>query len=179
MVSGNQLSRQELLRRVQGLYVAHASNVRQALGRLAPELDADDLLHEVFVVAVRKCDEVSAAESPRAWLYGVAVKLAASRRRTSRVRRFFGLETLAAHTAVDAPSRTAEQHEAQQLVAVAMKTLTAAKRDVLVLYELEGLSGEEIALALRIPLKTVWTRLFHARREFASALHRLDEEGVA
>ena len=39
-----------------------------------------------------------------------------------------------------------------------------------VLYELEGLQGEEIARALGCPLKTVWTRLFHARRAFAAAL---------
>ena len=35
------------------------------------------------------------------------------------------------------------------------------------LYELQELSGEEIAEHLRIPLDTVWTRLHHARIEFA------------
>ena len=35
-----------------------------------------------------------------------------------------------------------------------------------VLFEIEGLSGEEIARIQSIPLNTVWTRLHHARREF-------------
>ena len=34
--------------------------------------------------------------------------------------------------------------------------------------------GEEIAAALQIPLKTVWTRLFHARKDFAAELARLE-----
>jgi DNA-directed RNA polymerase specialized sigma24 family protein len=45
---------------------------------------------------------------------------------------------------------------------------------VFVLYELEGLSGEEIAAVVGAPLKTVWTRLYHARREFADRVALLD-----
>jgi DNA-directed RNA polymerase specialized sigma24 family protein len=41
-----------------------------------------------------------------------------------------------------------------------------------VLYELEGLTGPEIAQALGCPLKTVWTRLHHARKEFEKAVKR-------
>jgi DNA-directed RNA polymerase specialized sigma24 family protein len=35
---------------------------------------------------------------------------------------------------------------------------------------LEGMSGEEAARVLRIPVKTVWTRLHHARLELRAAL---------
>ena len=44
-----------------------------------------------------------------------------------------------------------------------------------ILFELEGRSGEEIAVIQRIPLNTVWTRLHHARNDFfrhAAKLHR-------
>jgi DNA-directed RNA polymerase specialized sigma24 family protein len=40
------------------------------------------------------------------------------------------------------------------------------RRSAFVLFELEGLSGEEIARIQSVPVNTVWTRLFHARREF-------------
>lgn len=40
------------------------------------------------------------------------------------------------------------------------------KREVFALFELEGLSGEEIAERVGCPIDTVWTRLFHARKEF-------------
>ena len=36
--------------------------------------------------------------------------------------------------------------------------------------ELEGMSGQAIAEIVHCPLKTVWTRLFHARREFLAHL---------
>ncbi|MEW5737906.1 MAG: RNA polymerase sigma factor [Myxococcota bacterium] len=158
---------------VRGLYVAHGAELRQALARLAPDVDAEDLLQELFVVALRKADVLARADSRRAWLYGVAVKLAATRRRTARLRRFFGLEEASEVSAVDAPSRTAEQRDAQRLVARALASVPEARREVFVLFELQGLPGEEIAIALGIPLKTVWTRLFHARKDVAAALERL------
>ena len=40
-------------------------------------------------------------------------------------------------------------------------------REVFVLFEVEGIPGEEIAERMGCPLNTVWTRLFHARKEFA------------
>ncbi|MFZ5442558.1 MAG: RNA polymerase sigma factor [Myxococcota bacterium] len=157
---------------VRRLYVAHAAELRQALARLAPELDADDLLQEVFLIALDRPEALVGADSPRAWLFGIAVKLAATRRRTTRLRRFLGLDEAAELPAVDAPSRTVEQRDAQRAVARALESLSSAKREAFVLFELQGLAGEEVAEALGIPLKTVWTRLFHARKEVTAALER-------
>lgn len=163
------LSPVEDLRR---LYLAEGASLRQTLARLAPELDADDLLHELFVIALGKRDELQGATSPRAWLFGVAIKLAATRRRTARLRKFFGLSHAEALPAVDASTRTVEQRDAQRRVAQALESLSEAKREVFVLFELQGLAGEDIAAALGIPLKTVWTRLFHARKEVTAAIER-------
>ena len=49
-------------------------------------------------------------------------------------------------------------------------------REVFVLFELEGLSGPEISEALGIPLKTVWTRLHHARKDFEQRLAQEPQE---
>jgi RNA polymerase sigma-70 factor (ECF subfamily) len=157
---------------IKRLYEAHAAEVRQVLARLAPGLDADDLLQEVFIVAIARADRLVAAASPRAWLFGLAIKLAATRARTARLRSFFGLEKAEHVPAVDAPSRTAEQRDAQKAVARALESLAPAKREAFVLFELQGLAGEEVAEALGIPLKTVWTRLHHARKEVTEALER-------
>ncbi len=154
------------------LYVAHGAQLRQTLSRLAPELDAGDLLHELFLIAIKKAGDFSAADDRLAWLYGVAVKLAASRRRTARLRKFLGFRIETPEALVDAPSRSMEQRDAQRQVMRALESLSDAKRTVFVLFELQGLSGEEIASALGIPLKTVWTRLFHARREVTAAIDR-------
>jgi RNA polymerase sigma-70 factor (ECF subfamily) len=47
-----------------------------------------------------------------------------------------------------------------------VQALPEQQREVFVLYEVEGLSGVEIAAALDVPLNTVWTRLHRARPAF-------------
>ncbi len=162
---------------VRRLYLAHAAQLRQALSRLAgPGVDPDDLLQEVFVVALRKSKDLTQARSPKAWLYGVATKVAATRRRGATLRRWLGLESAEEVADTSSPARSLEQREASQLVHTALKELSDVKREVFVLFELQGLSGEEIAQAQSVPLKTVWTRLFYARKEFAGAIARLSPQ---
>lgn len=164
---------------VRQLYATHAATLRLALQRLAgPGLDPDDLLHEVFVVALRKSADLSRAHSHAAWLFGVATKVAATRRRTAFWKRLVGLEGTEELLSAESPARTLEQKEAAALVQRALEVLSTAKREVFVLFELQGLSGDETATALGIPLKTVWTRLFYARREFAAEVQRLEREGT-
>ncbi len=52
----------------------------------------------------------------------------------------------------------------------ALAALSPKKREVIVLVTIEGLSGEEVASLLAIPVATVWTRLHHARRELSLAV---------
>src|SRR5947209_18714498 len=77
---------------VRALYQQFAPSLRRALIRLAGRhADPDDLLHEVFMVALRRQDSLEAADEPRAWLYGVAVKVATAARRRAALRRLVGL----------------------------------------------------------------------------------------
>lgn len=157
---------------VKSVYFAHSAELRQAMARLAPELDADDLLQELFLILLRRSEALTKIASPRAWLYGVAVKLATTRRRTARARRFFGLDVATDTPAVDSSSRTLEQRDAQRRVAKALESVSSTRRETFVLFELQGLSGDEVAEALGVPVKTVWTRLFQSRREVLAALER-------
>jgi DNA-directed RNA polymerase specialized sigma24 family protein len=112
MTRANQTTVEDIRR----VYLQHGSGLRQALARLAPELDADDLVQEVFLIALTKAVEFARADPPHAWLYGIAVKLAHTRRRTARIRRFFGLREAENVAVVDSPSRTVEQRDAQTRV---------------------------------------------------------------
>lgn len=153
------------------LYQREAAGIRSALARLAGwGIDPDDLLQEVFVVALRRRDALESADSPRSWLYGVAAKIASDHRRRHRLRRFLGLEAAPELLAPSGPIEAVEAAETRARVYAALDRLSTRKREVLVLYEMEGLSGEEIAQAVGCPVKTVWTRLFHARRAFARAV---------
>ena len=50
--------------------------------------------------------------------------------------------------------------------------LPFAQREAFVLFELEGLDGQEIAELLAVPLGTVWTRLHHGRDKFQMLMRR-------
>lgn len=160
---------------VQELYALHAPALRAALRRLTDRrADAEDLLQETFVIALGHSRRLLQADSPRAWLYGIALKVAAGHRRRAWLKGVLGLESAreAAH-AGPGPEAAVEQRQAERLVQQALEVLSPKKREVFVLFELEGLSGPEIAAAVGCPLKTVWTRLFHARRDFATQLKTL------
>ena len=69
------------------------------------------------------------------------------------------------------PERSASNQEELAIFERALAKLSARKRAVFVLVELEGLTSEEVAKALEIPAATVRTRLLHARRELHAAFH--------
>src|SRR5258708_6310421 len=69
--------------------------------------------------------------------------------------------------AVGDPCAELEQRERQRALYRILARISEKRRTVFVLYEVEEYSGEEIASLLEIPLATVWTRLFHARKELA------------
>ncbi len=167
------------------LYRTHGPRLRAALARLAgPGVSADDLLQEVFVIAFSKLQAFGEAGPPVPWLFGVANKVAVSARRRARLWRRVGLESAPEPMSSGTPHTLFEHAESAARVHAALERLDAKKRSVFVLYELEGLSGEEIAQALGVPLKTVWTRLGRARTEVSEALRReearmREQEGLA
>ena len=68
------------------------------------------------------------------------------------------------------PARAMERAEAKKRVAAAIETLPDREREVLVLKEFEGLRYREIADLVGIPIGTVMSRLYTARRHLAAAL---------
>ena len=75
------------------------------------------------------------------------------------------------------PFRSVEQREAAALLNRALEELPSGQRETIVLFELQGLSGEEVAQALGIALPTVWTRLSLGRKALAAAVERLGGAG--
>jgi RNA polymerase sigma-70 factor (ECF subfamily) len=157
------------------LYRAYAGFVRRAVVRLAgPGADIDDLVQDVFLVALERRESFEGRSASTTWLFGIAVRIVSSARRRARLRRFLRLE--AAHEPVDrhTPDRLFEHSEASRIVYRILDGLSEKRRTVFILYELEGLSGEEIATAVACPLKTVWTRLHHARKDFQQGLDKME-----
>jgi RNA polymerase sigma-70 factor (ECF subfamily) len=153
----------------QRFYFEHVDFVRRVLARLlGPEFDVADALQDVFVVALQKRSAYAGRALPSTWLHAIAQRVALATRRRRRIRTFFGLDAAAHLASGPSPAQLFESREASQQLYALLDKLSERKRTVWILHELEQLSGEEIAAIVRCPVKTVWTRLFHARRELSA-----------
>jgi RNA polymerase sigma-70 factor (ECF subfamily) len=180
-VSGSSTAPAEADERQRGLadfhqfYVTHAELVRRVVARLlGPGVDVDDAVQEVFLVAWRKRESFAGRAQPSTWLYAIARRVALATRRRTRLRRFFGLAAASEPVAELTPAQTFENRESSQRLYALLEQISDKKRTVLILHEVEGLPGEEIARVVGCPLKTVWTRLHHARRELQALAAGLD-----
>jgi RNA polymerase sigma-70 factor (ECF subfamily) len=149
--------------------------VRRYFGRLGilPG-DADDLVQAVFLEVMRAAERYESQYGVRSWLCGIATIMVRRHHRSlarlaARMAAWAGIEDKAR---IPTPCEMVEQDQAARILERALEGLSEKKREVFVLVTLEGLSGEEAASALGIPLKTVWTRLHYARRELRAALEQ-------
>lgn len=169
----NDASDAELIRRLRAgevdalatMYERHAEFVRRVLVRYCGDIaaaDVPDLVQEVFIAVMDGASRYRDDGKLRAWLCGIAMRKAARTKRSfltrsSLLARFgLGVRPTAFRAADEATMN-------QQVIAKALERLPEAQRQVLLLHTVENLSGEEIAEALGINEKTVWTRLHRAR----------------
>jgi RNA polymerase sigma-70 factor, ECF subfamily len=152
--------------RFERLYRAHASNVRAyARRRLTSDALADDVVSDVFLVVWRRLDEVP--ERPRAWLYGIARRALANRRRgEARV------DALRERIARQQPGGGSDGETGHVLRALAQ--LSESDRELLMLVAWEGLEPAELAEALDARPGTIAVRLHRARRRLAVLLEAED-----
>jgi RNA polymerase sigma-70 factor (ECF subfamily) len=143
-----------------------------------PDADQDDIAQDVFLVVRRRLADFDGANLP-GWLYRITQHQVRDFRRRAWFRHIFSrrnpgeMDSLA-HGAAN-PATALEQKEGERMLYALLNKIRESRRLTFVLYEIEGLSGEEIARIQGIPLGTVWTRLHHARRDFfalAAKLHR-------
>jgi RNA polymerase sigma-70 factor, ECF subfamily len=155
------------------LFERHEPMLRRYFGRLSIAAgDVDDLVQAVFLEVVRAAERYDDRYSVKSWLCGIATIMARRHRRslarlTARLALWAGLDV---EQVVPTPCDMVEHDRAARALWRALEGLSDKKREVFVLVTVEGLSGEEAARALGIPLKTVWTRLHYARRELRAAL---------
>jgi RNA polymerase sigma-70 factor (ECF subfamily) len=150
------------------LYQRHRVDVRTfVLRATSGHGDTDDVLHNTFLTAARIADRFDGRESCRPWLIGIAARMVQQRgQKLARVARY-----LARLASDRSPARDpVPELDARNDLAYALGHLSAAKRVVILMAEVEGMTCAEIAEALTIPIGTVWTRLHHARRELLVAL---------
>ncbi len=154
------------------LYDRYARHVWQSARRSLDGVDAEDVVHQLFIKLPEIAPSYDGRANCRGWLCGIAVRLAMRHRRgAGRFRRMLGsfAHTLVGSTTRD-PERTAIGSQELSALERALAALSEKKRVVFVLVEVEGLTAEDAAKVLGIPAATARTRLFHARKELQAAL---------
>jgi RNA polymerase sigma-70 factor (ECF subfamily) len=145
-----------------------------ALRMLRNSAEAEDVAQEVFVRAHRGIAAFKGEAKLSTWLHTIAARLCLNRLagapRRHELHSEGTLERLAQPGAD--PSAAVEQSELEAALHRAVAELPDDGRIVVVLRDLEGLSYEEIAAALDLPLGTVRSRLHRARTDLKDKLER-------
>lgn len=154
--------------RFRALYDAHFEGILGfALRRSTTPEDAAGVVSETFLIAWRRLDEVPDGDA-RLWLFGVARRVLANRRRSAIRRERLGLRLrndLAA-AVPDHAERVATTADIQR----ALRAVGTADREVLELSLWEGLEPREIAAVLGLAEGAARTRLSRARGRLRAQL---------
>jgi RNA polymerase sigma-70 factor (ECF subfamily) len=164
------------------VYDRHAARLyRYAVRRVGPDMAAD-VVSDAMLTALRKRDRYDATRpNARPWLFGILTREIARRRRVERnhyralARVGTGDPLQDCHADRVATALTAQSIRAP--LAKAIAGITHRERDVLLLIAWEGLSYEEVADALHVPIGTVRSRLHRARRKIRAAFPDLSLGG--
>lgn len=139
--------------------------VSLAFSILRDRESAEDAAQEVFVRAFSQLPRFRGESAFSTWLYRVALNFCLERQRVQRHRDAL-LEAAPDEVAARGDGGLARRVETRELVGEALGELGEGLRVVLLLREWQGLSYEEIADILGMPVGTVRSRLHEARRRF-------------
>jgi RNA polymerase sigma factor (sigma-70 family) len=155
---------------VERLFALHHGEIYTYLVRMVHDDDlAADLAQETFVKAYRAYDSLEDATSARAWLYQIANRTALDELRRRRIVRFVpwtGESRGAAASAEDVFLRSRLSSDLER----AMGQIPARQRSALLLAEVHGLNGIEVAEALGVTHAAARALLTRARESLRQAL---------
>ena len=142
----------------------HAQGVLNVIYRMCGNAQiAEDAAQETFIQAWQHLSSYRPQTSLRNWLYRIAVNTATDMLRKERRILPNAMEDFHLIDPRPGPEVLYSQEERTTMVQKAVLSLPETSRAVLVLREYEGLSYQEIADALDIPVGTVMSRLNYAR----------------
>ncbi len=163
------------------VYRAFAPTVGRWAQQLSgPGADVEDVIHDVFLKVYRGLPSFRGESQLATWLFRITANEVARRRRRARlVRWLFGSGSGAdERRALEVASREPGPLEALQReqetreLYRALDRLEDRDRTVLILFEIEGVGGQEIAQLMGARVGTVWTWLHRARAKLLQQLEK-------
>lgn len=172
--NGDAAAFDELVRRT------HRLAFQLALRMLGNEQEVDDVLQDAYLRVWQGLAGLRDRSAVLAWICRIVRNVAADRVRRHKRQRArhdvsADLEALLESRPCESPGPEVRVAQAEQgaAIAAALAELRPKHRIVLLLREVDDMSYDQISVALGIPLGTVESRLYRARRELAGKLRRL------
>jgi len=145
--------------------------------------DASDLTQETFIKSFQSIHRFQGQSSFFTWIYRIAVNSTLSHLRKSRLRTFFSLEKIneddpvsreliAAITDNTEVDRGSFVRELQERLNEALQKLSIRHRTVVTLFEIDGLSHQQIAEIMGCSVGTVRSRLHYAKQLLQAELQQ-------
>jgi len=152
---------------------AHFDVVWRAVKRLGvPDAGLDDATQQVFMVASRRLEDIQ-LDGERAYLLGVALRVASDARRALRRRREVHLDDVDAVPVSTPPLEDLlDEKRARDTLATYLAGMPEEMREAFVLFELEEMSAPDVAATLGVPVGTVASRVRRARDYIRQRLAR-------
>lgn len=166
------------IRRFEAYVLVHLNDLYRAALRLTGKpCDAEDLVQETCLCAFQRLDQLRQPGAAKAWVFAIlrSVFLRRAERQAAQSIpvSLENLEEFALATdvlgAIQVPASPLEESLVQE-IREATLGLPLPYREVIVLAHVGGFSYREMAQILEVPLGTVMSRLFRARRLLRAAL---------
>lgn len=162
----------------------HLDSLKKLSRRLVQnQSEADDLVQEAYLHALRGSQRFTPGTNLRAWLRTILTNLARNYRR-DRYRSRVRVDEAEVARAID--GRRTQQASPEQLLLndvigprlqTALESMPKSLRDAVWLRDVEELSYADMARRLRVPIGTVMSRISRGRRLFHERMLALDGRG--
>jgi RNA polymerase sigma factor (sigma-70 family) len=145
-----------------------------------PEIEVEDAVQEIFLVVSRQFADFRGDARFSTWLYSITRKIVANHRNRHRWRFWLGRkkhdELSLLPSRLPDPLSHLEQEQARAIFYRLLRTLPEKYRSVLVLFELEEMSTQEIANLCESNVTTIKVRLHRAKKMFFERYQRFAKE---
>ena len=159
------------------IIINHGNTVRSIIKRITNEQN-EDLEQEVYTKIWKNSDKYEEKGVLNAWIRTISANLSKDYLKSSQKKLSDNTtndETVFEFVAdkKETPESLMLKRERQQMITEAINKLKPKFKEVIMLYEIENQSYEEISQKIKCPIGTVKSRLYNAKKELAVMLENL------
>ena len=165
------------------LVIKYQYKVAQIISKfVANNADINDIAQDAFIKAYKAINSFRGESSFYTWLYRIVVNAAKTFLESNSKHKnsidvdspeFQSIDEQGILASKDTPDRIIESQELHEVILKAMNDLPKELREAITLRAIEGMSYDDMAIALKVPVGTVRSRIFRAREFIESRMAHL------